>query len=461
MSQRHTSLLLHATLCLGVLAAGGAIFAGLASLKQTPATRAPARPTFNVTVFDVEKADLREILIGFGTVVAEHEVEYSAQVEGEVVEVSPLFKAGVRVDATARSDNQPDDPLLVIDPEQYIEHLTQQEIALAEASAQQKLLNRRKENSRLLLAQATVDEQAAKTEFDRTSESFAKGVATKSELNNARLEYSRYQNVLLERQNESRLFPAQEEVLAQQILTLNTQIRLAGIDVGHTRIQAPFSGVLSHIHVEKGQLVQKGSPLFHVTNLDTVEIAVPLHAMDAAKLHDQLKHGHQPAVSLALNETTQAMWQGHVTRIAPQADELTRTIDVFVEVTNTPDSLPLLPGTFVQARISGPLLKNVLAIPRDAILGYEATSGRVFVVQNGTVEARTVSIDRKLEGMAVVTEGLAPGEQLLLTNLDVIRIDSAVTVQAHHSLSDELGGQLTLESVTTAPADTLKSGATK
>ena len=201
MPQRHTNLLFHAGLCVGVLAAGGGIFAGLASLKETPPTKVPASPIFNVTVFDVETADLREILIGFGTVVAEHEVEFSAQVEGEVIEVSPLFKTGIRVNATPRSGSQPADPLLIINPEPYIEHLTLQEITLAEASAQQTLLSRKKENNRLLIARATSDEQAAKAEFDRATESFSKGVATKSELNSAGLEYSRYQNVLLGHQN--------------------------------------------------------------------------------------------------------------------------------------------------------------------------------------------------------------------------------------------------------------------
>ncbi|MFP6763739.1 MAG: efflux RND transporter periplasmic adaptor subunit [Planctomycetaceae bacterium] len=460
MLQRHTSIPFNLLLCAVVLATGGSIFAALASLKAIPATKLPPSPVFNVTVFDVEAADLREVLIGFGTVVAEHEVEFSAQVTGEVVEVSPLFKTGIRISSTLRSGSQPADPLLIIDPELYLERLTQQENILAEVSAQQTLLQRQKENNQLLVDQATADEQAAKAEFDRATESFTRGVATKSELTGARLEYSRYQNLLLEKQNEARLFPAQESALSQQVQKLKTQIRLATIDVEHTRIRAPFSGVLSNIHVEKGQLVQSGSPLFHITNLETVEIAIPLHALDAAKLHGQLKAGQQPVVDLALNETTLPMWQGHVTRIAPRADELTRTIDVFVEVTNTPDQTPLLPGTFVQARIAGPLLKNILAIPRDAILGHSSESGRVFVVKNGQAESRTVTVARKLEGMAVLTAGLAPGEKLLLTNLDVVRDSSSVSVQAHHSLTDELAGQLTLESAGPPPEEESKASAT-
>lgn len=444
MTQRHKSFLFNFAVCVVVLAAGSGIFAGLAALKKPPAKKEPPRQVFNVTVFEVEATDLREVITGFGTVVAEHEVEYSAQVGGEIVEISPLLKVGTKVKAAPESGSKPSDPLLIIDPEVYVDQLAQAENALAEARAQQELLAGQKANNARLVAQAERDEIDAKAEFDRARANFEGKTITESAFTQARLEFNRYHNALLQLQNEATLFPAQEKTLAQQILSLETKVKLAGIDVGHTRIRPPFSGVLSEVNVEKGQLVKAGSPLFRVTNLDTVEIAVPMHALDAAKIHERLKSGDQPTAQIAVNETTTSLWTGVVTRIAPRADEKTRTIDVFVEVTNEPGAIPLLPGTFVQARIDGPILKNVIAIPRDAVLGSHPEIGRLFVVRDGRAKSRTVQIIRRLEGMAFIGNEASPGEQILLTNLDVVQDGSEVAVQGQRSLNEELAEQTTL-----------------
>jgi RND family efflux transporter MFP subunit len=453
MTQRQPTILLNVAICVTVIAAGGGIFAGLAALKKDPETKEPPRQVFNVTVFQVEATDLREIISGFGTVVADQEVEYSAQVGGEIVEISPLLKVGMRVDASPKSGSERLDPLLRIDPEVYVEQQTQAENALAEAEAQENLLAGKKANNARLVKQAEQDDKDARSEYDRAKANFELKTISESALTQARLEFNRYHNALLTLQNEATLFPAQEEMLKQQILSLNTKIKLASIEVGHTHVNAPFSGVLSEVHVEKGQLVQPGSPLFRVTNLDVVEIAVPLHALDAAKVHERLKTGEQPSVEIAVNETTQSIWIGRATRIAPRADKNARTIDVFVEVTNEPGATPLLPGMFVQARIEGPILKNAIAIPRDAVLGTHPERGRIFVVKEGVTKSRTVKIQRRLEGMAFVEKELSPGEQLLLTNLDVVKDGSNVIVQSQRSLSEELAGQTTLQPYSTPRAD--------
>ena len=208
----------------------------------------------------------------------------------------------------------------------------------------------------------------------------------------------------------------------------------------------------------KWQLVRAGAPLFRVTNHDVVEIAVPLHALEAAKVHERLKTGKQPSVEIAVNETTQSIWTGRVTRISPRADDETRTIDVFVEVTNEPGATPLLPGMFVQTRIEGPILKNAIAIPRDAVLGSHPEHGRIFVVEEGVTKSRTVKIQRRLEGMAFVEKELSPGEKLLLTNLDVVKDGSNVVVQSQRSLKEELAGQTTLRPFVTPEADPTVGG---
>ena len=129
MNPSHRSVPLNIGICAAVLFVGGAVFAGLAAMKQDPPTKEPATQVFNVTVFGVTPADLREVVTGFGTVSSEEEVTCSAQVGGEIVEISSLLKVGTAVDGSPRSGSEPRDPLLRIDPDVYVEMETQAENA--------------------------------------------------------------------------------------------------------------------------------------------------------------------------------------------------------------------------------------------------------------------------------------------------------------------------------------------
>jgi hypothetical protein len=78
----------------------------------------------------------------------------------------------------------------------------------------------------------------------------------------------------------------------------------------------------------------------------------------------------------------------------------------------------MLPGTFVFARIEGPVYKRneCFAIPRDAIF-----QGGVFVAEGGIAKARKIEIAETLQSFALVTSGLEHDDQIVLTNLDVLR----------------------------------------
>ncbi|MED5446879.1 MAG: hypothetical protein VYA62_01555, partial [Planctomycetota bacterium] len=90
-----------------------------------------------------------------------------------------------------------------------------------------------------------------------------------------------------------------------------------------------------------------------------------------------LDAGEGPLVDLATEETGAASWKGRVVRLAPEIDERTRTGRAFVVVENSRQSQPLVPGTFVHARITGLQHGRAVVIPRDAI--SVDNRGREFV----------------------------------------------------------------------------------
>jgi len=452
MTERHRSLLWNLLFCVLALVLGGAAFAGLASLRQTPEKRDIPEKTFNVEVFRVETADLREIVIGFGTAVAEHEVEYAAQVAGEVTSVSPRLEVGEAVSGPAfeqrsetlpQSRQLPGDLLLTIDPQVYHERLSQTDAAFEEAQAELRTLAQEETNAKRVLDKAQRDFDTSKAEHERLEKLFADGSVTQNQLSLSELELRRYERVLVESQNAQELFPLKRDQLQKRLLRLEADRKLASIDVARTEVRPPFSGLLSEVMVEKGQYVQPGAPLFRLTQVDRVEIAVPLHPLDFAKIAELVLAGEQPRVTLSENEISGDRWEGRVVRISPEADAGTRTIDVFVEVDNSGNPTPLLPGMFVQARIEGPLLEDMIAIPREAVLS-SGDAARIFIAKDGQATPLAIEVSRRLEGMAFVTADLKPGQQVILTNLDVLRDGSKVEVQTERTVEEELSDEQTL-----------------
>jgi RND family efflux transporter MFP subunit len=453
MSEKHKSLSLNLIYCVLALLLGGGGFAGLASLREEPAKRDVETKIFNVEVYEVQRVNLQEIVKGFGSVVAEREVVYSAQVAGEVVSVSRRLKVGEAVSGPEFFPNDPvletgssqtkGEVLLAIDPEVYHERLAQADHAVEEAIAEMLTLKVQVQNNSRLLATSTRNYNAAKVDHARMERLAKDGTVTQNQLTLSQLEERRYEQAFIEVDNQHSLFPAQRQRLQKQLDRLQTEKKLASIDVRRTEVRAPFSGVLTEVNVEKGQYVQPGTPLYRVTQIDAVEIAIPLHPLDFAKLAELVLAGEQPLVELAENEVASSRWTGRIVRISPEADTSTRTIDVFVEVENKDVAVPLLPGSFVQARIEGPILNDVIVVPRAAVIGNASGSTRVFVERDGKAVEVPVEVSRRLEALAFISSGLNPGDRVVMTNLDALANGSQVAVQA-----------------TTTPAESLSDGQT-
>ncbi len=435
-----------------VLAAGAAGSYGLAQLRKPPELKAASNRQYNVETFTVQPVDLREIVNAFGTARPEKEVVLSAQVAGEVSQILPQLKVGLKVkgprsaDASlaiqAFSDNRVEntdgDLLVRIDPSSYEERVA---AARHRLSADQSDLNRIEQeeaNLARVYEKIVADWEDSEREYKKTAKLREQGINTESDLRRAQMELRQHEKAKVQSHNERDLLPLRREQTQRMIESHTTDLKLSTLDLARTFIRPPFDGVLSTVHVERGQYVRVGEPLVTITAVSEVEIPLAVTLDDYAKLLPDVLERRYPTVELAENETSKPRWTGHVVRVSPKADEQTRTATVFIRVENTMQVTPLLPGTFVHARVEGPVLKRVLAVPRDAV-----SNGHVFVERDGKVAQQSVLVSRILNGMALITSGLAPNDRVVLTNLDVLFEGAAVTVSLERSLAEELARQRT------------------
>jgi RND family efflux transporter MFP subunit len=262
-------------------------------------------------------------------------------------------------------------------------------------------------------------------------------VNTASQLARAKLEMRTFEDAIIKLESEAELYPLRIEHTQKKRSTHQTDLEIALEELSRTRVTPPFNGTISEVLVEQGQFVQPGTSLVRLTDTSRIEVPVPITLDEFSRIEGRLRSEDFPRVELAENVTSPSRWNGFVVRAAPVADELTRTIMVYVSVDNSSQDVPLKPGTFVHARIAGPILENAIVVPRDAIV-----ADHVFVAgPAGTAVRRPLTISRTLQSLALVESGVEAGEQIVLTNLDVLYQGAEVQVESHQQLDDILARQ--------------------
>jgi len=236
-------------------------------------------------------------------------------------------------------------------------------------------------NTDLLFAQAQRARAQAefdKREYDRVADLQARGVATSTELDQARTKAAASGAVY-------------DEIKAR---------------LDRAVIVAPVDGVLNRIPVEVGEYLREGDLVAEIVDMARAKIVVNVPQRDVLHLAVGQKE------TILLSEEPPRTLTGKIGYISELADEKTRTTRVEIVVDNSQQLLRS--GQFVGVRLTRRVLKDVILIPLEAVIPLE--SGReVYVVEDGKAQSRLVALGI-LRGRSVqVTDGLRPGDKLITT----------------------------------------------
>jgi multidrug efflux pump subunit AcrA (membrane-fusion protein) len=122
-------------------------------------------------------------------------------------------------------------------------------------------------------------------------------------------------------------------------------------------------------------------------------------------------------------------WKGYVTRTTGQVDKMSRMISVVVEVPKPFERSngrpPLLPGIFARVMIEGKVLKNAMAVPRDAI----HDSNKVWIVQDDILHIEALDIVRADKDFAYAMANVDQNATIVTSSLDTVMEGMKVRTQ--------------------------------
>lgn len=371
------SVITRVIVCIVLLGIGVGLFALLFHTRPMPdrVDEDVLRP--QVAVIQMQTVPVRRQFTGFGTAQAFRAVNVPAQVRGVIEDIPERIVAGnpvTRGELLAQLDAS--------DFERELEIRTQQ---LEDIETQLRRLDveLRSALRRLELAQQEVE--LAQADLDRVLRAQETAGATQREVDQQR-------QLLAARQREEVAAVETIETIEPRQAQLNAlrssavaSVRLAERNLQRTTITSPIDGVLQTVNVDLGEGVAIDQTVARVVDLRRIDI--PIRLPSSARPY--LAVGNE--VALRPGSNSNAQWQARIARIAPEDDDASRTVTVYVELyqePTAPGGQPMLsPGQFVRAEVSSMQIEQRQVIPRRALF-----ADRVRLIDDGVVRSRRVEV---------------------------------------------------------------------
>lgn len=173
-------------------------------------------------------------------------------------------------------------------------------------------------------------------------------------------------------------------------------------------IRAPIDGtVLNDYALTPGAMISPSSPIVDIADLSRLKATLRVPELKIFVVRPGMP------VFLKFAALPNEEFWGEVTRIDPYVDPATRTSTVEIELDNSATGNRLRPGMFGQASIVEREFKNATLIPQSALHGA-GDSRYVFVEKDGVAEAREIKTGLRQGDDIQVTEGLTPGERVVV-----------------------------------------------
>jgi HlyD family secretion protein len=307
--------------------------------------------------------DITESVSANGKIQPEVSVKISSEISGEIIELN--VKEGQEVKSG--------DLLVKINPDLYQSALNRTEAALNSAKAD--LATAR---ARLMQSEATL--KNATTVFARNEALFEKGAISQAEFDNRSMEFE---------QAEAEV-EAQEEVVNAAIYRVKSSeaTRKESIDnLKRTTIYAPADGTVSGLEVEQGERVvgtgqMAGTHLMDIAQMEVMEVNVEVNESDIVRV------GMGDTALIEVDAYLNRKFKGIVTEIANAAsgnstismDQVTnfnvkiRILSSSYEDLVKEGKYPFKPGMSATVDIQTQTVKDVIAIPIEAVTTREDTS---------------------------------------------------------------------------------------
>jgi RND family efflux transporter MFP subunit len=207
------------------------------------------------------------------------------------------------------------------------------------------------------------------------------------------------------------------------------------LNLGYARVTAPIDGVAGFANNQVGDLVGPSTgSLTTVSQIDPIKAVVTAGEgpfTDFVSRHPDQKERETYIKSLdfqlILGNGEEYHHKGTFYALDRNLDPKTGSIRYYVTFPN-PGNI-LRPGQFGKVRFVADQKKGAMVVPQEAVNELQGNFQVAVVDQNNKVSIRPVKMGERIDALWEVTEGLKPGDRVIVQGAQKVKEGSTVTVK--------------------------------
>jgi membrane fusion protein (multidrug efflux system) len=213
------------------------------------------------------------------------------------------------------------------------------------------------------------------------------------------------------------------------VATAGAAVKTAQIRVDYARVSAPISGIVGRSTVTPGALVtaSQAAPLVTVQQLDPIYVDIQRASAELLQLQRAFTAGKlqridaaRARVKLQLEDGSAYPVDGTLKFAEATVDPSTGNVTLRAVFPNPKGTL--LPGMYVRALLDEGSTQQAILVPQRAVTRDAKGNALAMVLgDDGKVQPRPLKVDRAVGDQWLVTEGLKPGDKLIVDGLQKVR----------------------------------------
>jgi len=339
-------------------------------------TKNAGPPAVSVAAVTVQKRDVPYYVTGLGSATAFYTVTVKTRVDGQIMKVN--FKEGQFV--------KEGDVLVEIDPRPF-------QVALEQAQGQ--------------LAKDIASQNDAKIDLSRYTQLWQEGVIPRQQLDSQQATVGQFDGSI----------QADKAAIDTQKLQLT-----------YAKVAAPISGRVGLRLVDPGNIVHATDTtgMIVITQVQPIAVIFTIPEDTLPEVAAEMKKGQLNVEAYSRDDKIKIA-DGKLLTIDNQIDQTTGTIRLKSIFDNR--DMPLWPNQFVNIRLFLTVKKNADVVS-SATIQRGAQGTFVYVVDsNEEAQVRPVSVDFIEGNIAVIKQGLNPGEQVVVEGQDKLQAGAKVAIR--------------------------------
>jgi membrane fusion protein (multidrug efflux system) len=218
-----------------------------------------------------------------------------------------------------------------------------------------------------------------------------------------------------------------------QVEAAKANLDNAKLNLGWTKIYSPIDGIAGNSNSQIGDLVGTTTKMATVSQVNPIwanfNISESAYLGNAAKISGFIRSGKPGNVPVRYIQANGEDYPhgGRIIQVNRQVASGTGTVQFTAEFPN-PDAI-LRPGGFGQVRIQTADNKNALLVPQAAVMEVQSLYQVIAVSPDNKATFRPVKVGDRVGTNWIITEGLKPGERVVVEGLLKIQQAAAAAPQ--------------------------------